>query len=214
MLPHERNGKILKKGKNKKESHNPKVVGSNPAPATKNNRLNWENSSGVFLCQGSKTGNRVGIRVGVAKTADQTLRFASAFCSARRVSIVSGVSLRSRGYGGVNRWMTPPVSRCSALRDSGIATRFPTTTSGDPMVRVSDCDNGKGRADARIRPPHRRVMLLAVNAEAGVRGYWATPAVPSRSGSGTRSGRRAGTSGRRWCQPRCRTARCCPSFGR
>ncbi len=33
----------------------PEVVGSNPAPATKNNRLNWENSSGVFLCQGSKT---------------------------------------------------------------------------------------------------------------------------------------------------------------
>lgn len=46
-------------------SHNPKVVGSNPAPATKNNRLNWENSSGVFLCQGSKTGDRVGIRVGI-----------------------------------------------------------------------------------------------------------------------------------------------------
>ena len=48
-----------------RRAHNPKVVGSNPAPATKNNRLNWKNSSGVFLFQGSKTGDRVGIRVGI-----------------------------------------------------------------------------------------------------------------------------------------------------
>ena len=48
-----------------RRAHNPKVVGSNPAPATKNNRLNWENSSGVFLFQGLKTSDRVGIRVGI-----------------------------------------------------------------------------------------------------------------------------------------------------
>ena len=39
MVPHEQNVIALEQRKNENDSHNPEVVGSNPAPATKNLQL-------------------------------------------------------------------------------------------------------------------------------------------------------------------------------
>ena len=49
MVPHEQNVIALEQRKNENDSHNPEVVGSNPAPATINTSPDPVQRSGDFL---------------------------------------------------------------------------------------------------------------------------------------------------------------------
>ena len=51
MVPHEQNVIALEQRKNENDSHNPEAVGSNPAPATKDNEnpLKFQRFRGFFM---------------------------------------------------------------------------------------------------------------------------------------------------------------------